>query len=72
MSVLTFSMNYCFSLFHLGLFALAQKKGVLMCSDAIYMLLLCQIYQEKGRIDKERYRTEMEEYKASNNLTPQY
>ncbi|XP_028753061.1 high mobility group B protein 10-like [Neltuma alba] len=30
-----------------------------------------QIYQEKGRRDKERYRTEMEEYKASNNLTPQ-
>lgn len=30
-----------------------------------------QIYQEKGRRDKERYRTEMEEYKASNNLSPQ-
>ncbi|KAK4276401.1 hypothetical protein QN277_019349 [Acacia crassicarpa] len=30
-----------------------------------------QIYQEKGRRDKERYRNEMEEYKASNNSTPQ-
>ncbi|KAF7814855.1 high mobility group B protein 10-like [Senna tora] len=30
-----------------------------------------QIYQEKGRRDKERYKTQMLEYKSSNNSTPQ-
>jgi len=47
--------------------------GVIYLLDFL-MLFFCvnlmQVYQEKGVKDKERYRTELMEYKSNNNSTP--
>lgn len=50
-------------------------KMYVLCVDKIYvysniLVATMQVYQEKGLRDKERYKTEMLEYKSSYDSTP--